>query len=159
MTDPAEHARPADEARTQVVDIIDQADDLTIATVGPDGCPHATTVSYVNDGAIIWFGTSPLSRKAKNLGWCDRVSLTINLPYESWDDIRGIVLEGRATAVSDPDERRKVGTLMFAKFPQIARYVPENASADDLALFRIDGETASLLDYRTGFGHTDAVRL
>ncbi len=151
-------AAGADERLRQVVDIIDEADDLTVATAGPDGCPHATTVSYVNDGLTIWFGTSPASRKARNLGWSDRVSVTINLPYRSWDDIRGIVLEGRARPVTDPDERRKVGELMLAKFPQIGNYVGDGTFAD-LALFRIDGESVSLLDYRKGFGHTDELRL
>ena len=49
--------------RKQVVSIIDDIDDLTIATVRNDGYPQATTVSYVNDGLTIYFGNA-VARKA-----------------------------------------------------------------------------------------------
>ena len=53
--------------RKQVVSIIDDIDDLTIATVRNDGYPQATTVSYVNDGLTIYFGTTSDSQKARNI--------------------------------------------------------------------------------------------
>mgnify|MGYP001815075172 CR=1 FL=1 len=49
--------------RKQVVSITDDIDDLTIATVRKDGYPQATTVSYVNDGLTIYFGTTSDSQK------------------------------------------------------------------------------------------------
>ncbi len=51
--------------RAQIVSIIDDVNDMTIATLRPDLYPQATTVSYVNDGLTIYFGTSPDSRKPK----------------------------------------------------------------------------------------------
>ena len=44
--------------KDQIISIINDVDDLTIATVREDGYPQATTVSYVNDGMAIYFGTS-----------------------------------------------------------------------------------------------------
>ena len=44
--------------------------------------------------------------------------------------------------------------MMFRKFPQIPQFA-ETADAGDIALFRIDPEYISLLDYTKGFGHTD----
>ena len=34
----------------EIISILDDANDMTIATVREDGYPQATTVSYVNDG-------------------------------------------------------------------------------------------------------------
>ena len=40
----------------EIISILDNAIDITIATVRQDGYPQATTVSYVNDGLKIYFG-------------------------------------------------------------------------------------------------------
>jgi nitroimidazol reductase NimA-like FMN-containing flavoprotein (pyridoxamine 5'-phosphate oxidase superfamily) len=42
--------------KQEIVAILEEANDLTIATVREDGYPQATTVSYVNDGLTIYFG-------------------------------------------------------------------------------------------------------
>jgi nitroimidazol reductase NimA-like FMN-containing flavoprotein (pyridoxamine 5'-phosphate oxidase superfamily) len=44
--------------RKQIVSIIDDMNDLTLATVREDGYRQAMTVSYVNDGLTIYFGTA-----------------------------------------------------------------------------------------------------
>ena len=42
--------------KEEITSILDDASDMTIATVREDGYPQATTVSYVNDGLNIYFG-------------------------------------------------------------------------------------------------------
>jgi general stress protein 26 len=71
----------------EIVSILDEANDLTIATVREDGYPQATTVSYVNKGLTIYFGCAAQSQKASNIGHSAKVSLTVNLPYASWEEI------------------------------------------------------------------------
>ncbi|MHA6262337.1 pyridoxamine 5'-phosphate oxidase family protein [Arenibacterium sp. CAU 1754] len=144
--------------KDQIIAIIDGTDDMTIATVREDGFPQATTVSYMNDGLTIYFGTSTDSQKARNIALNDKVSLTINRPYETWDDIVGLSLGGRATKVKDPKEIDAVGALMFRKFPQIPDYALTDGSVE-LAIFRIDPIVISLLDYRKGFGHCDLMTI
>jgi Pyridoxamine 5'-phosphate oxidase len=56
--------------KQEIVSILDEANDLTIATVREDGYPQATTVSYVNDGRKIYFGCAAASQKAQNLARC-----------------------------------------------------------------------------------------
>ena len=140
-----------------VISILDQANDMTIATVRKDGYPQATTVSYVNDGLTIYFGCAAESQKAKNIACSDKVSLTVNLSYAGWDEIRGLSIGGKAAPVADRQERDRVGQLMLRKFPQIALYAP--ADMEQLVVFRITPEIISVLDYRKGFGHTDLVRV
>jgi nitroimidazol reductase NimA-like FMN-containing flavoprotein (pyridoxamine 5'-phosphate oxidase superfamily) len=142
--------------KQEILSILDDANDMTIATVRKDGYPQATTVSYVNDGFKIYFGCSANSQKAKNLACDSKISLAVNLPHTSWSDVRGLSIGGRAERVTD-QEVGQASQLMFEKFPQIARYAP--AELEDIVLFRVTPEVISVLDYRKGFGHTDLVKL
>lgn len=143
--------------KAQIISIIDDCDDMTIATVREDGFPQANTVSYVNDGLAIYMGTSSESAKARNLARDDRVSLTINRSYNTWDEIEGVSLGGRAKLVTEPDEAGPITDLMMRKFPQIPDFFPSELA--ELALFRIDPVVISILDYKKGFGHADLVRV
>jgi nitroimidazol reductase NimA-like FMN-containing flavoprotein (pyridoxamine 5'-phosphate oxidase superfamily) len=84
----------------EIVSILNEANDLTIATVREDGYPQATTVSYVNDGLTIYFGCAAKSQKAQNIARCTKVSVTVNLPYANWSEIRGLSIGGRADVSS-----------------------------------------------------------
>lgn len=143
--------------KKQIISIIDDCDDMTIATIRKDGFPQANTVSYVNDGLAIYMGTSSESAKSKNIARNERVSLTINRPYDTWAEIEGISLGGRARLVTDPKEAGPVVEQMMRKFPQIPDFFPTELV--ELALIRIDPIVISLLDYRKGFGHADLVRV
>ena len=138
-----------------ILSVLQNGADMTIATVREDGYPQATTVSYVSDGLTIYFGTAANSQKARNLARSGKVSLTINLPYTNWDDIRGLSMGGIAKRIEDAAENIRVVRLMFEKFPQIANYVSDPAGG--VALFRVMPQVISLLDYRKGFGHTECV--
>jgi general stress protein 26 len=143
--------------KQEIVAILEEANDLTIATVREDGYPQATTVSYVDDGLTIYFGCAAGSQKAKNIALNPNVSLTVNLPYASWKEIRGLSIGGKAALVTDPEEISQASQLMLQKFPQIAGYA--STELDEIALFRITPEIVSVLDYRKGFGHTDLVKV
>jgi pyridoxamine 5'-phosphate oxidase-like protein len=142
--------------REDILSILKGAGDMTIATIRPDGYPQATTVSYVSDGLVIYFGCAAESQKARNPALNDKVSLTVTLPYFNWDEIRGLSLGGRATPVTDPTEINRASELMLRKFPQILQYAL--AGKKGVFLVRITPEVISVLDYRKGFGHTDLVK-
>jgi general stress protein 26 len=141
--------------KLEIVEILAGANDMTIATLRLDGYPQATTVNYVNDGVTIYFGTGAETQKARNIAACDKVSLTANLPYKTWDEIRGLSMGGRAARLTDPREIAKVGRLILKKFPQGADFGPDDATS--IALFSISPEVVSVLDYRKGFGHAELI--
>jgi nitroimidazol reductase NimA-like FMN-containing flavoprotein (pyridoxamine 5'-phosphate oxidase superfamily) len=114
-------------------------------------------VSYVNDDLTIYFGCAAESQKAANIARNDKVSLTVNLPYSSWGEIRGASIGGRAEQVTDPREIARAGELMLRKFPQIAQYA--STGMDGIVVFRVRPEVISVLDYRKGFGYTELVRV
>ena len=141
--------------RHEILAILEEGKDLTLATLRDDGGPQATTVSYASDGLAIYFGCSAQSQKARNLARDPRVSLTVDLPYESWNEIRGLSLGGTAMRVTDPGQALEIGRLFVAKFPELG----DGSSLGDqeMALFCITPLVISVLDYRKGFGHVDHV--
>jgi general stress protein 26 len=145
------------ELRDQIVSIIDDVNDMTIATVREDGFPQATTVSYVNDGFTTYFMTAKDAQKAKNITRNGKVSLTINRDYQNWNEIEGLSMGAIAKVIDDPREKEKIGKLLMEKFPQVAEFEPPDDT--DFACFRIEPKVISILDYKKGFGHTELVEL
>lgn len=142
--------------RNEILSILDRANDMTIATIRQDGYPQATTVSYANDGLDIYFGCSEISQKARNISRNGKVSLTINLPYANWGEIRGISAGGHADRLTDPSDVERAGQLLLQKFPQgIAEYA--SGPHVGVAFFKVVPQVISVLDYRKGFGQADLV--
>jgi hypothetical protein len=140
----------------EIRSIISQGQDLALATVREDGWPQATTVSYASDGLRIFFGCGAQSQKACNLARDDRVSAVIDLPYASWDEIRGLSIGGRARRLTDPADMAVAGRAFLAKFPAEAFH--DLGPVEQMTLFELVPEVVSVLNYRKGFGHTDLVR-
>jgi general stress protein 26 len=145
--------------REQIVSIIGSVDDMTIATIREDGFPQATTVSYISDGPVIYFITGADAQKAHNIARNNKVSLTINRAYDSWNEIEGLSMGGLAIAVTDPKEIEKIGRLLLKKFPQAMQYEPDEGGKVQLSYFRIEPKVISILDYKKGFGHTELVEM
>jgi len=142
--------------RAKILDILTHTNDMTVATVRPDGWPQATTVSFVSDGLTIFFVTGAQAQKAKNIAKNDKVSLAVDCPYKAWDKIEGISLGGTAERVTDATEIAKIETLMAKKFPPMADFsMPEDA----LAFFKVTPKVISVLDYSKGFGHADTIEV
>jgi PPOX class probable F420-dependent enzyme len=144
--------------KAAVLEVLDLGKDVTVATLREDGYPQATTVSFVHDGLTIYFGCGADSQKARNIRRSDKVSVTVDLPYEKWSEIRGLSLGGRAQIVDDPDEIERVFQAMLERFPELAAFA-ENADPTQMAVVRVRPEVISLLDYRRAFGHTEVIEV
>lgn len=143
------------EMRTKILDLLARHNNMTIATIRPDGYPQATTVGYANDGLDIYFGCAEHSQKAINLALNNKVSIAIDRDYENWNEIQGLSLAGTASRVTDGNEIKKAGALFFAKFPQTADFSMEELLGT--VIFRVTPSVVSVLDYTKGFGHSDLV--
>jgi general stress protein 26 len=142
--------------KQSVLNILDHATDLTLATVRPDGYPQATTVSYAHDGLTLYVGIGRDSQKAENIRRCDKVSLTINLPYANWTQIQGLSMAASATIISAPEKISCAGACMMQRFPQLAEFATAQGM-DDIVFLEITPQVISVLDYQQGFGHTELV--
>ena len=103
------------------------------------------------------FGTAADSQKARNIALNDKVSLTINLPYDRTEEILGLSMGARAHRVIDAAEIAHVGDLMLRRFPEGADFGPDEG--DSIAIFAIKPVVISVLDYRNGIGHTELVTI
>lgn len=139
--------------REKIVEILDAAKDLAVATVREDGSPQNTTVSFVHDGLTIYFACGADSQKAINLTRDNRLSITLTAPYKSWTEIKGLSMSARARRIDAPEEVAHIGRLMQERFPEVSGI--EGFDEVDLAMFEVRPEVVSVLDYALGFGHTD----
>jgi hypothetical protein len=92
-----------------------------ICTARPDGRPHSIPVwGFFLDGAF-YFGTSRLTRKARNLS--HNPALSVHL--ESGDDV--VILEGTAVEVDITDRPtfKKLDTASRSKYKMPLMLVPE----------------------------------
>lgn len=143
--------------REFILHVLETAKDLTLATVRPDGYPQATTVSYAHDDLLIYVGIGKESQKAHNLRLNNKVSLTINLAYQEWNEIKGLSMAAEAEFLKRPEDIERAGTCMVKRFPQIEQWI-KSGDMHDVLLLRITPQIISLLDYEKGFGHTELVR-
>ena len=137
-----------------VLHVIDNANDLTLATVRPDGYPQATTVSYAHDGLNLYAGIGKHSQKADNIRQNNKVSLTINLPYDDWREIKGLSMSALAEVLEDGPGVDTAKACLLRRFPQIAEWA-DAPMAGDMAFLKITPQVISVLDYSKGFGHTE----
>ena len=82
---------------------------VQVATIGPDGAPHLSTLYYVLDDGLIAFWTYGRSQKVVNLRRDARISCLVE-DGEDYFELRGVSIQGTARIVEDYDQVRALGT-------------------------------------------------
>jgi PPOX class probable F420-dependent enzyme len=85
---------------------------VQVATVGPDGAPHLTTLFYVVDGGRIAFWTYGASQKIVNLRRDPRITCLVE-DGDDYFELRGVSIRGRAILLEEYDDVRALGTKVF----------------------------------------------
>ncbi len=141
-------------SKDYALEILDSAQNVTLATIRPDGYPQATIVNYVHEGLTIYVGVGKDSQKAKNIQHCNKVSLAVNADFTDWEHLHGLSLGGLAELVSDAAENARVEAAMDAKFPDIHEWAHSDAR-HTVVFVKITPQVISLLNYEKGVGHAD----
>ncbi|ASR35581.1 PPOX class F420-dependent enzyme [Prauserella marina] len=87
----------------------------TLATVSPSGQPHLVAMWYALIDGVMWFETKAKSQKAVNIRRDDRVTVMVETGH-TYDALRGVALEGRATIVDDPGALWAVGVNVWERY-------------------------------------------
>jgi len=87
----------------------------TMATVGPDGQPHLVAMWFSLIDGDICFETKAKSQKAVNLRRDPRISVLIE-DGQTYEDLRGVSIEGRAEVSEDADLLWSIGVNMFERY-------------------------------------------
>jgi PPOX class probable F420-dependent enzyme len=81
---------------------------VQVATIGPDGTPHLTTLFYVVEDGRIAFWTYGASQKVVNLRRDPRISCLVE-GGEDYFELRGVSIQGTARFIEQYDDIRALG--------------------------------------------------
>ena len=141
----------------QVTEILRAGKDLVLASVRPDGTPHASTVSYANDGLRAYCAISLDSQKAHDIRHDAHVAFVVNAPYTLWRDIRGVSIDATARMLNQPAELRRASALLLKKYPEFSDIISDTTALPwpGMLFIALQPAFVSLLDYGKVFGHTE----
>ncbi len=102
----------------EISELLENQRTLILATTRREGTPvmHALWFTYVDDA--VYFNIQATSFKYKNIQRDDQVCCLVEAG-EEYFDLRGAMIEGRATLVEDADERDRVQAAADAKNERI----------------------------------------
>ena len=99
----------------EIAAYVERSRTATMATNGPTGTPHVIAMWYAVIDGQIWFETKARSQKVQNLKRDPRITCLIEDGL-TYDVLRGVSIEGRATIVEDPDDIWKVGVSVWERY-------------------------------------------
>lgn len=102
-------------SETEITEFLERNRIITLATLGKNGMPHLTAMWYGLVDGEIWFETKAKSQKAVNLRRDPRVSVLVEAG-DTYDQLRGVSIEGRAEIVDDPEALFKVGVSVWERY-------------------------------------------
>ena len=88
---------------------------VSVATIGPRGWPHLMPLWYVVRGEDVWAWTYAKSQKVRNLHRDPRATLQLE-DGETYDTLRGVVIEATTELYSDLDLVSALGEELLARY-------------------------------------------
>jgi PPOX class probable F420-dependent enzyme len=131
----------------EFADFVETGHTLQVATIDADGYPHLAPMWYVvRDGKIV-FRSFTKSQKIVNLLRNPKVSVLIETG-ESYSELRGAMIRGTATLVTDRDYVLDIYGALAAKYEMIGgKRVDLDAAALEAAFGRFaDKNTAVIVE-------------
>lgn len=124
----------------EIATYIEQRRNCTMATVGRTGQPHLVAMWYAVVDGVIWFETKAKSQKVVNLRRDPRITVSIEDGL-TYDTLRGVSIEGRATIVEDPEALWAVGVSVWERYTG-----PYSEEARPLVEFMLNKRVAVRVD-------------
>ena len=134
----------------EIAEFVEHSRVATMGTIGPSGLPHLVAMWYAVIDGQIWFETKTKSQKAVNLGRDDRITVLIE-DGQTYDQLRGVSLEGRGVLVDDPDTSLRVGISVWERY--YGQYTEEQRPAVEAlmnkrVMVRVDVDRVRSWDHR-----------
>jgi PPOX class probable F420-dependent enzyme len=106
--------------------LLDGKNFASVATLGPDGAPHAAVVWMTREDDMVLFSTLANRQKVRNLRRDPRISLTV---FDLANPYHSVEIRGSVDLVPDPE--KKLPNVLSHKYLGVD---PPAESADDLRL-------------------------
>ncbi|SDS30285.1 PPOX class probable F420-dependent enzyme [Nocardioides scoriae] len=87
----------------------------SVATLGPQGQVHLVAMWFAYLDGEVWIETKAKSQKVVNLRRDPTMSVLVEAGH-TYDQLRGVALEGRGEVVEDPDAIWRVGVDVFERY-------------------------------------------
>lgn len=138
--------------------MINSVDFCFLITLGESGQPNARLVQHfkTDESLVVWFGTSPKSRKANELRQNPHLSVAFYHP----DDTAYVTLKGAAELVDDLNLRREKWYENWIAF------FPEGPEGNDYVLLKFVPSVIEMVNFAKrvtpppfGLMHADLVRV
>jgi PPOX class probable F420-dependent enzyme len=134
----------------EIAEFIAHSRVATMGTIGPSGLPHLVAMWYAVVDGQICFETKAKSQKAVNLRRDDRLTVLIE-DGRTYDQLRGVSLEGRGVLLDDPDTNLRVGISVWERYygPYTEDQRPAvEALMNKRAVVRVDVDRIRSWDHR-----------
>jgi PPOX class probable F420-dependent enzyme len=99
----------------EIVEFLHQQRSCTLATHGPQGQIHLVGMWYAVKEDTVWFETKSKAQKVVNLRRDPRMSFLVEAGH-TYDQLRGVALEGTGVVVEDPDVVWDVCVRLFERY-------------------------------------------
>ena len=134
----------------EVAIFIERQRSATVATVGPSGMPHLVAMWYAVIDGQVWIETKAKSQKVVNLRRNDLFSFLVEDGL-TYDQLRGVSLEGRGVVLDDAEALWNVGVSVFERYT--SAYTEElrpfvEAMIHNRVVVRLDVERVRSWDHR-----------
>jgi PPOX class probable F420-dependent enzyme len=86
----------------EIVEFLHQQRSSTVATHGPQGQIHLVGMWYAVKGDTVWIETKAKAQKVANLRRDPRMSFLVEAG-QTYDQLRGVAMEGTGVIIEDPD--------------------------------------------------------
>jgi PPOX class probable F420-dependent enzyme len=122
----------------------------TVATIGPNGAVHLVGMWYAWLDGQVWIETKAKSQKVVNLRRDPRMSFLVEAG-QTYDQLRGVALEGTGVIIEDPGTVWAVCVNVFERYN--APYTEElrpfvEVMAKNRVVVRLDADRARSWDHR-----------
>jgi PPOX class probable F420-dependent enzyme len=88
---------------------------VIVSSLGPRGWPHSMPMWFVVRDGEIWIWTYGRSQKVKNLERDPRTTLLVEAG-DSYDQLRGVMIEAEAELITDPDTVLDLGRELGRRY-------------------------------------------
>jgi len=123
---------------------------MSLATVGPDGKPHAANVYFAPDRMLnLYFVSDVTSAHSRHIAALPDVAGTVYAPVKMWQQIKGVQWHGTCGPI-DPGEWEMVWSIYLDKFPHITEV---EAMVRAQQFYRVRPTWFRYIDNTVHFGH------
>jgi general stress protein 26 len=147
------------DATARILQLLDDCEDLTLATVRPDGTPQANIVNFAHEGLEIFVATDRASAKVRNLLAAERVALALRSEYSRWSEVRGLSIDALGEVLADDSAgAQRAKDCLARRFPDtVSTPTPQDPATT--VYLKLTPVRIVLIDYEQGYGHRETHRV